>query len=148
MIAAVQELETQMDPERAEELALAKRVTGGDDSAVSVLYERHAEPLFAFICHHLDGARQEAEEVWQDTLVAAIRALPGYRGQSRFFSWLCSIARHKLADHWRRRGRGAQNHVLLAPEDLARLLDEGPLPDSSSPVCTRVSSGAETDATH
>jgi RNA polymerase sigma-70 factor (ECF subfamily) len=130
MTAVVQELETlRMDPETAEDLALAQRVAGGDESALKALYERHADPLFAFVCHSLDGARSEAEEVWQDTLEAGIRTLPAYQGQSRFFSWLCGIARHKLADHWRRQNRSRQHVCLMPPEDLTRLLDEGPLPD-------------------
>ena len=60
MIAVVQNLETpQMDPETTADLALAERVVGGDESALAVLYERHADPLFAFVCHHLDGARPD-----------------------------------------------------------------------------------------
>ena len=116
-----------MDPEAAEELALAQRVGNGDESALRTLYERHADPLYAYVCHSLDGARSEAEEVWQDTLETAIRTLPAYRGQSRFFSWMCGIARHKLADYWRRHNR--QHLFLMPPEELNELLDAGPLPD-------------------
>jgi RNA polymerase sigma-70 factor (ECF subfamily) len=129
MNAVVQELETQrMDPETADELALAERVANGDERALDVLYERFADPLFAFVYHAMDGARQEAEEVWQDTLSAGVRAFASYRGQSRLFSWLCSIARHKIADHCRRR-QTSQNVFPLPPEDLAKLMDSGPLPD-------------------
>lgn len=142
MIAAVQRPKPpQMDLETTEELVLTRRVADGDESALTELYERHAEPLFAFVCHHLDGAHLEAEEIWQDTLAAAIRALPSYRGQSRFFSWLCSIARHKLADHWRRQRRTMQHLLLVPPEDLARLMDGGPLPDEllkQRATCLRV----------
>jgi RNA polymerase sigma-70 factor (ECF subfamily) len=118
-----------MDCDTADDLALAERAINGDEDALRTLYERHADPLFAFIFHSLDGARPEAEEVWQDTLSAAIRALPTYRGQSRFFSWLCSIARHKIADHCRRQNRIRQNLSLFSPEDLTRFMDAGPLPD-------------------
>jgi RNA polymerase sigma-70 factor (ECF subfamily) len=130
MIAVVRKPETLgLGLEAAQDLALAQRVIGGDESALKTLYERHADPLFAFIYHAVDGARQEAEEIWQDTLEAGIRTLPTYQGHSRLFSWLCSIARHKLADHWRRQNRLRQHLSLMAPEDVARLLDEGPLPD-------------------
>ncbi len=131
MSAAVQELELQnMEAETVDDLALAQRVAEtGDEEALQALYDHYADPLFAFIFHHLDGARQEAEEVWQDTLSAALRSLRSFQGQSRFFSWLCGIARHKIADHCRSRGRVAQHLVLLPPEDLTRLMDAGPLPD-------------------
>lgn len=130
MIAVVQEMQTQkLTPEAAKDLALAHRVVSGEEAALKTVYDRHAEPLFAFIYHSVDGARQEAEEIWQDTLEAGIRTLASYRGQSRLFSWLCSIARHKLADHWRRQNRSRQRLCIMPPADLARLLDEGPLPD-------------------
>jgi RNA polymerase sigma-70 factor (ECF subfamily) len=141
MIAVVQSPEAPtMEPDVAAELALAERVAGGDESALNSLYERYADPLFGFICHSLDGARPEAEEVWQDTLSAALRTLPAYRGQSRFFTWLCSIARHKLADHFRR-NRTRLPVCLVPPEDLTRLLDDGPLPDelvNQRATCVRV----------
>lgn len=130
MSAGIAELELPtMDPQTADDLSLAERVARGDDDALTALYERYADPLFAFVYHALDGARQDAEEIWQDTLSASVRALPAYRGQSRLFSWLCSIARHKLADHFRRRARHQQNLSVLAPEELLNLIDGGPLPD-------------------
>ncbi len=130
MTAVVQNLDrVRFAPAAAADLALAERVIAGDEAALKTLYDAHADPLFGFICHLLEGARQEAEEVWLETLEAGIRALPSYQGQSRLFSWLCSIARRKLADHWRRQNRFGSRLNLMPPEDLARLLDEGPLPD-------------------
>ena len=82
----------------AEDVRLAARIRAGDQQAVEALYQRYADPLFAFIFHRLDRARSEADDVWQETWLAAVRALPGYRGESRLFTWLCAIARHKIAD--------------------------------------------------
>jgi RNA polymerase sigma-70 factor, ECF subfamily len=142
MSAVARELEMpKMNPETIEDLALAGRVAQGDEGALTVLYERYADPLFGYVYHALEGARQEAEEVWQDTLSAGLRALPTYHGQSRLFSWLCSIARHKIADHFRRQGRSQPSLFLLPPEDLTNLMDTGPLPDqvvSQRAICLRV----------
>jgi RNA polymerase sigma-70 factor (ECF subfamily) len=143
MTAVIQNWETQrMTSETADELALARCVTSGDEDALNALYERYADPLFAFIYHRLEGARpEETEEVWQDTLSAALRSLPTYRGQSRFFTWLCSIARHKIADHCRRQSRTTLNLSLVPPEDLINLMDNGPLPDEivrQQATCLRV----------
>ncbi|SPE57245.1 putative RNA polymerase sigma factor NccH [Verrucomicrobia bacterium] len=142
MSVAVEDLEMpSMALEPDDDPALAKRVAAGDQSAVNELYQRHADPLFAFILHSLQGSRPEAEDVWQDTLAAAFRALPSYRGQSRFFSWLCSIARHKIADYYRRRNRTTQPILLIPPEELTQLMDEGPLPDeliNQRETCLRV----------
>ena len=141
MSAVVQDQEpVEMDAEGASELALVGQVAAGDEQALAILYERYADPLFGYVYHALDGAREEAEEVWQDTLSSAFRAAGSFRGQSRFFSWLCSIARHKISDHRRRKGR-RENISLLAPEELVQLVDGSALPDevaNQRAICLRV----------
>lgn len=118
-----------MDTDSAD-LALTRRVTAGEEQALTDFYNRYADPLFAFIYHRLSTSRDDAEEVWQDTLLAAVHALPAYRGQSRLFTWLCGIARHKIGDHCRRTRR------VLDPVETGQSLDElgermavGPLPE-------------------
>jgi RNA polymerase sigma-70 factor (ECF subfamily) len=105
-----------MKTESTDDLTLARQVAEGDEAALETFYTRYADPLFAFIYHHLDESRPDAEDIWQDTLLAALRALPTYRGRSRLFTWLCSIARHKIADHFRRQGRAAVYPFSDVPE--------------------------------
>jgi RNA polymerase sigma factor (sigma-70 family) len=114
-----------------DDLETARRIADGDARALEALYGRYADPLFAFISGRLGGAAADAEDVWQDTWLSALRALPRYRGESRLFTWLCAIARHKIADHLRRHGRraGLTPETDRAQIDLAQLLDQGPLPD-------------------
>lgn len=45
----------------------------------------------------------EAEEVFQEVLVAATDSLPLFRGESLFFTWLCGIANHEIADFYRKK---------------------------------------------
>jgi RNA polymerase sigma-70 factor, ECF subfamily len=118
-----------MDANYKDDLDLAARVAQGDAGAFSEFYAGQAGLVFAFIYHLLNGARADVEEIWQDTFVAAVRALPGYRGQSRLSSWLCSIARRKVADFHRRQGGAAASVSSVPPERLVELMDSGPLPD-------------------
>ncbi len=118
-----------MHADSADDLVLVQRVTTGDEAALETLYARYMEPLFAFIYHQLGGTRQEAEEVWQDTLLASLEALPGYRGQSQLFTWLCGIARHKIADFCRRSSRSGVFLARLSSQERAALIDAGPLPE-------------------
>ena len=90
-----------MERERRDDLALARGALDGDERALERLYVQHADALFAFIVHKM-GA-QDAEDVWQETWLAAVRSLAAFRGDSRLFSWLCAIARRKVTDHWRAR---------------------------------------------
>lgn len=125
---------------QTDDLCLARRTAAGDQAALKILYERYANPLFAFICHYLSGARADAEEVWQDTLFVALRSLNNYRGQSRFFTWICGIARNKIADRLRSRGQPAV-FSEVSNKQLASLLQDGPLPDEilvQRETCLRV----------
>jgi RNA polymerase sigma-70 factor (ECF subfamily) len=124
MIAGVQSSDkTPPKPTLAEDLALAERAAQGDEEALSKLYEAYADLLFAHILHQLENSPAAAEEIWQDTLSAAVRALAQFQGQSQFFSWLCGIARHKIADYWRRQGREHKRMCVLSPEEINELLD-------------------------
>lgn len=114
---------------QADDLMLARRSAVGDQAALAMLYERYADPLFAFICHYLGGSRSDAEELWQDTLLAATQSMESYSGQSRFFTWLCGIARHKIADRLRCRGQPAVVFSEVSNKQLAALLEKGPLPE-------------------
>jgi RNA polymerase sigma-70 factor (ECF subfamily) len=121
-----------MNDEPADERALAALAAAGDRSALEALYERYADPLFAFVFHQLDGARRaDVEDAWQETWLAAVRALPRFRGTSAFFSWLCAIARHKIADQRRRgRRRDASQPPAEDAADVFVLADPAALPDA------------------
>jgi RNA polymerase sigma-70 factor (ECF subfamily) len=124
-----------MNKGSAEDLALARQVAGGDEAALATFYARHADLLFAFISHHLGGPcagapRADVEDLWQDTLLAALHALPSYRGECRLSTWLCAIARHKVADHFRRQGRERiELFSDLSTSQLSALVSRGPLPE-------------------
>ena len=44
-----------------------------------------------------------AEEITQETFFKALRKIDSYKGESRLYTWLCSIARNVYIDHTRRR---------------------------------------------
>ena len=112
-----------------DDLALARQVAGGDQAALTVLYARYTDSLFAFIYHRLEAPRADVEEIWQDTWLAAIRSIQSYRGRSRLFTWICGLAQHKIADFYRRRDRHRQA-FSDAPFDFAgAALGSGPLPE-------------------
>ena len=46
-----------------------------------------------------------AEELVQETFLAALQGLKNFSGQSSFGTWLVGILKHKLIDHLRRQGR-------------------------------------------
>lgn len=58
-----------------------------------------------------------ADDVLQETWIAAWAALPGFAGRSRFKAWLFGIAVHKAADAQRARGRTAPEDGTEVSED-------------------------------
>ncbi len=102
--------------------ALAARLSRDLDSAFPALVEAHQDRLYT-IALRLLGDRRDAEEVAQDSLVRAFRAMQGYgrdRVQAlRLRPWLASIAVN-LARNRRRR---ADDRV--PPRQLEPMLDAG-----------------------
>lgn len=67
-----------------------QKAAKGDTHAFGVLVERYQEYGFTIIFRMLK-VREEAEEVAQDTFIKVYEALSGFRGESKFSSWLYKI---------------------------------------------------------
>jgi len=82
---------------------LLRAYCAGDDDAFSLLYDRHDRSCFAFI-RRLLGASGEAiaEDLHQETWVAVSRGAASFDpSRSKFTTWLFTIARNKVMDHFR-----------------------------------------------
>jgi RNA polymerase sigma-70 factor (ECF subfamily) len=108
---------------------LAQRIVAGDTKALEQFYERYADALYAFIYHNLGGTKEDTEDIWQESLLAAIRGMEGYRNQSRLFTWLCAIARRKIANHFRKMGRRMEDSIDDMVEDHSEIIDHALVPE-------------------
>jgi RNA polymerase sigma-70 factor, ECF subfamily len=86
------------------ETLLIERACEGDPLAVRALYERHAPRVFAVI-RRIAGDDDLAQDYAQDTWVRAVRALPTFRGEARFSTWLHRIAVNTALEGARREDR-------------------------------------------
>lgn len=86
------------DDVRTTELALA--AGAGNRTALAAFIHVTQRDVYRFICHLC--ARDEAEDLTQETYLRALRALPGFAGRSSARTWLLSIARRVAADQIRR----------------------------------------------
>jgi RNA polymerase sigma-70 factor (ECF subfamily) len=105
------------DGDVSEDLRLAQSIARGDTDAFDVFYRRYVDRLYRMIYYQLGAQQADAEDVLQETMVAAVRALPDFRGQSLLFTWLCGIAQHKIADHRRRRGPAGEKVTVPLQDD-------------------------------
>jgi RNA polymerase sigma-70 factor (ECF subfamily) len=71
--------------------AMVRRTLAGNRSAFDRLYDRHAPRVFNFL-RRLTSSATEAEDLTQETFLAAYQALGGWRGDGAFSTWLCGIA--------------------------------------------------------
>lgn len=76
----------------------------GDQDAFATLYQRHLPRVLA-LALRLVADEARAEELTQDTFVAAWRALPRFRGDAQFSTWLHAIAVRTCFEELRRRSR-------------------------------------------
>jgi len=123
----------------AELAGLLRSALGGDEKAYAEFLRRAAALVRGFVRRKAQGGA-DAEDVVQETLLAIHLKRHTWRRDSPVLPWLFAIARYKLIDSWRRRGRRIDvdiddfREVLAAPEpqetlnerDLGRVLDALP----------------------
>ncbi|MDH3225174.1 MAG: RNA polymerase sigma factor [Gemmatimonadota bacterium] len=73
------------------EAQLIQRASQGDGRAVRALYDRYAPRVYAVV-RRIAGDDDLAQDYAQEAWIRAIRALPSFRGDSRFSTWLHRIA--------------------------------------------------------
>jgi RNA polymerase sigma-70 factor (ECF subfamily) len=82
-----------------EELLRAYR--DGDSEAFKSLFGRYRGPLFNFLLRRVRD-RGRAEELYQDSWTKVIERSAEFRGDSKFSTWLYTIARNACIDHQRK----------------------------------------------
>jgi RNA polymerase sigma-70 factor (ECF subfamily) len=83
--------------------ALMLAYSRGDAAAFERLYARHRGPTYRYLLRHTSD-RAVADELHQDVWMKVVRARDRYAPDARFTTWLYTLARHRLVDHWRSRG--------------------------------------------
>jgi RNA polymerase sigma-70 factor (ECF subfamily) len=87
------------DPAAAE---VVDKLRHADPAAVEYLYDTYFDRIYAFVFRLVDRDQAAAEDVVQETFLAALRSQKSFRGDSSLYTWLCSIAYRKVADLQRR----------------------------------------------
>ena len=105
-------------PDAPTDAWLVRRVLDGDARAFGALVDRHAPACLRFAAHLL-GDRDDAEDVVQETLLRAYRALARYDEREQFRAWLFAILVNRCRTAGLRRARRRRwlgTRVETAPE--------------------------------
>jgi RNA polymerase sigma-70 factor (ECF subfamily) len=98
----------------AEEIALLDAVARGENKAVGRLLDDIAPTVYGFVLARVGGSGV-AEDLLQETLLEGLRSRHTFRGESSLSTWLCTIARRRVARHYEaeRRSELAQSGLRL-----------------------------------
>lgn len=106
----------------ADEQELLARCKAGDQAAFRIVVEHHMRKVYnvaySFLQNHHD-----ADDVAQESFIRAHRALPGFRGDSGFSTWLYRIVTNLALDRLRQRQRAMERQVSI-DETLHQLVEE------------------------
>ena len=105
------------------EAARIRAARRGDRRAFDSLVHAYERPLRGFLVRR--AGPEAADDVFQDTLIAAWSAIPKFAGRSGFKAWLFGIALHKATDARRAQGR--------APTEAWSEVTESMLPTAQDP---------------
>jgi RNA polymerase sigma-70 factor (ECF subfamily) len=109
---------------------LWERARNGDDAAYKEALGRIAERLRGWLRRRMQTLPDEVEDLVQETLLAIHLQRGTYDPEVPVSRWVQAIARHKLFDLWRRRGRREARHAVLdeVPEgELPSVAEELPV---------------------
>lgn len=80
---------------------LVRRFQRGDEAAFDLLVDRHRTRIYSLVARL--ASRSEADDLTQEVFIGAYRALPAFRNDSSFITWLYRIGMNICARQLRRR---------------------------------------------
>jgi len=110
---------------------LVKRVQEGDKRAFDLLVAKYQHKIIALIGRYVFD-QDEALDISQEAFIKAYRALPRFRGDSAFYTWLYRIAINTAKNHLVSRGRRPPD-VDIDVADAQYFEGENKLHDLGSP---------------
>ena len=87
------------------ETQLVNRLRAGDSTAMEEFYNIYRNRLYSLVLEQVGRDHGVAEDLVQEVFLAALGSLDKFRGDSQLYTWLRSIAFHKINDFYRRQAR-------------------------------------------
>lgn len=111
---------------------LVERVQRGDKGAFDLLVSKYQRKIIRLLSR-LIRDQAEVEDVAQEAFIKAYRALPNFRGDSAFYTWLYRIAINTAKNHLVSQGRRAPTTTEVDIEEAETFDDGEHLRDLNSP---------------
>jgi RNA polymerase sigma-70 factor (ECF subfamily) len=111
---------------------LVERVQRGDKAAFDLLVSKYQRKIFRLLSRLIRDPT-EIEDVAQEAFIKAYRALPNFRGDSAFYTWLYRIAINTAKNHLVSLGRRAPTSTEADIEEAETFDDGEHLRDLNTP---------------
>ncbi len=110
---------------------LVERVQAGDKRAFDLLVLKYQPKILGLVSRYVHDSH-EVQDVTQEAFIKAYRALPRFRGDSAFYTWLYRIAINTAKNHLVARGRRPPGSDIEV-EDAEHYENGGALRDMENP---------------
>jgi RNA polymerase sigma-70 factor (ECF subfamily) len=129
---------------------LVRRCIAGDAVAWEEIVQRYNRRIYN-ICYRFAGSADDAQDLTQEVFIKMYRTLSSYdAGRAAFMTWLTTITRNLLVDHFRKtkqeRMTDSLDGVSSEHEDAMPLSDK--IPDKAAPPDARVQSREAGETVH
>ena len=94
---------------------LVEQYLNGDTHAFELLFKKYQAPVFNIVNRMVNG--EEAYDITQDIFCSVLRALPSFRGEARFSTWLYCIAKNACLNRIRHKGRSKEDSLEAIIEE-------------------------------
>ena len=97
----------------AEDLKLVRSMSAKGDGSADAVYRLYSERVFRYIYWRVGEQTEDAEDLVLETFMTAMDLAGSFDGRSTVFVWLCGIAKLRMIDHHRRKGRAKRNSAAM-----------------------------------
>jgi RNA polymerase sigma-70 factor (ECF subfamily) len=118
-----------------------EKLQAGQDAALNDLMERHATPVFHFLCRMV-GNEDDANDLAQETFVRVFKSAGSFRLEQKFSTWLFTIAANLARNHFRWRSRHPNISLDVENPETEQTLGgtlpaDGPAPNEAALAAER-----------
>lgn len=117
--------------EQTVDQALVERVQRGDKSAFDILVRKYQHKVVKLIARYVKDP-EEALDVSQEAFIKAYRALPNFRGDSAFYTWMYRIAINTAKNYLVAQGRRLPS-VDIDAQDAEQFEGQNTLKEYATP---------------
>jgi len=105
------------------EIELIRQVKQGNQHAFRQLYELHHKRIYA-LCWRMLADKSSADDVCQEVFVQLWQKITNFRGESKFSTWLHSVASNIVLGHLRKQKNWLQRVFSIEDQDVSPLINE------------------------